>query len=158
MIPRLTSLWRNLFHKDRVDHEFTEEIQSYVDMLTEEKIRQGFTPREARRNALVEVGGVEQVQERVREIRMGQFIETAWRDVRFGVRALVHSPIFTCRNRAIARTRDRRQHCDIQCRQWSTASAFTLPRTGADRACVAHAASAKLPRPRQIFSVTRELC
>ena len=95
MIPRLTSLWRNLFHKDRVDHEFTEEIQSYVDMLTEEKIRQGFTPREARRNALVEVGGVEQVQEKVREIRMGQFIETAWRDVRFGVRALVHSPIFS---------------------------------------------------------------
>jgi predicted permease len=64
-------------------------------MVTEENIRQGLTPQEARRNALVEVGGVEQVQERVREIRMGQFIETTWRDIRFGVRALVHSPIFT---------------------------------------------------------------
>ena len=95
LIPRLTSLWRNLFHKDRVDQEFTEEIQAYLDMLTEEKIRQGLTPREARRNALVEIGGVEQVQEKVREIRMGQFIETAWRDVRFGARALVHSPIFS---------------------------------------------------------------
>ncbi|HEX7772026.1 MAG TPA: ABC transporter permease [Pyrinomonadaceae bacterium] len=95
LIPRLTSLWRNLFHKDRVDQESTEEIQSYLDMLTEAKIRQGLTPREARRNALIELGGVEQVQERVREIRMGQFIETAWRDVRLGARALVHSPIFT---------------------------------------------------------------
>jgi predicted permease len=95
LIPRLNSLWRNLFHKDRVDQEFTEEIQAYLDMVTEENIRQGFTPQEARRNALVEVGGVEQVQERVREIRMGQFIETTWRDIRFGVRALVHSPIFT---------------------------------------------------------------
>ncbi|HEU4873721.1 MAG TPA: ABC transporter permease [Pyrinomonadaceae bacterium] len=95
LIPRLTSLWRNLFHKDRVDQESTEEIQAYLDMLTEAKIRQGLTPREARRNALIELGGVEQVQERVREIRMGQFIETAWRDVRLGVRALVHSPIFT---------------------------------------------------------------
>jgi hypothetical protein len=78
-----------------VDHEFTEEIQAYLDMLTETKISQGVSPEEARRNALVELGGVEQVHEKVREIRMGQFIETAWRDIRFGVRALVHSPIFS---------------------------------------------------------------
>jgi predicted permease len=95
LIPRLSSLWRNLFHKNRVDQECSEEIQSYLDMLTEAKIRQGLTPQEARRNALVELGGVEQVQEKVRDIRMGQFIETAWRDVRLGVRTLVHSPIFT---------------------------------------------------------------
>jgi putative ABC transport system permease protein len=95
LIPRLTSLWRNLFHKDRVDQEFTEEIQAYLDMLTEANLRQGLSPQEARRNALVELGGVEQVQERVREIRMGRFIETVWRDVRTGVRALVHTPGFT---------------------------------------------------------------
>jgi putative ABC transport system permease protein len=94
LIPRLTSLWRNLFHKDRVEQESTEEIQAYLDMLTEAKISQGLTPREARRSALIELGGVEQVQESVREIRMGQFIETAWRDIRLGVRSLVHSPIF----------------------------------------------------------------
>src|SRR5215813_4408790 len=95
MIPRLTSLWRNLFHKHRVDQECSEEIQAYLDMLTEAKLRQGLSPREARRSALVEVGGVEQVEERVREIRMGSFIESVWRDVRTGVRALVHSPVFT---------------------------------------------------------------
>jgi len=95
LIPRLTSLWRNLFQKDRVDQEFSEEIQAYLDMLTEAKLRQGLSPREARRSALVEVGGVEQVEERVREIRMGSFIESVWRDVRTGVRALVHSPVFT---------------------------------------------------------------
>jgi putative ABC transport system permease protein len=95
LIHRLNSLWRNLFHKDRVDQEFSEEIQAYLDMLTEAKLRQGQSPQEARRNALLELGGVEQVEERVREIRMGQFIETAWRDVRLGIRTLVHSPIFT---------------------------------------------------------------
>jgi len=95
LIPRLTSLWRNLFHKDRVDQESSEEIQAYLDMLTEAKLRQGLSPREARRNALLELGGVEQLEERVREIRMGRFIETVWRDVRTGVRALVHSPVFT---------------------------------------------------------------
>jgi putative ABC transport system permease protein len=94
-IPRLTSLWRNLFHKDRVDQEFSEEIQAYLDMLTEAKLRQGLSPQEARRNALLELGGIDQVEERVREIRMGRFIETAWRDVRTGARALVHSPVFT---------------------------------------------------------------
>lgn len=95
LIPRMASLWCNLFHKDQVDQEFSEEIRAYLDMVTEAKIRQGLTPQEARRNALLELGGVDQVEERVREIRMGQFIETAWRDVRLGVRALVHSPIFT---------------------------------------------------------------
>jgi putative ABC transport system permease protein len=95
LIPRLTSLWRNLFHKDRVDQECSEEIQAYLDMLTEAKLRQGLSPQEARRNALLELGGVEQVEERVREIRMGRFIETVWQDVRTGVRALVHSPVFT---------------------------------------------------------------
>jgi len=95
LIPRLTRLWRNLFHKDRVDRECSEEIQAYLEMVTEAKLRQGLSPQEARRNALLELGGVEQVEERVREIRMGRFIETAWRDVRLGVRTLVHSPIFT---------------------------------------------------------------
>ena len=95
LIPRLISLWRNLLHKDCVEQEFTEELRTYLDMLTETKIRQGFTPGEARRNALVELGGVEQVHEKVREIRMGHIIETAWRDVRFGVRALVHNPVFS---------------------------------------------------------------
>ena len=94
-IPRLTSLWRNLFHKEKVDQEFSEEIQAYLDMLTEENLRQGQSPQEARRNALIELGGVEQVEERVREIRMGRFIETVWRDIRTGVRALVHTPGFT---------------------------------------------------------------
>ena len=95
LIPRLTSLWRNLLHKDRVDQEFSEEIQAYLDMLTEANLRQGLSPQAARRNALLELGGVEQVEERVREIRMGRFIESVWRDVRTGARSLVHSPVFT---------------------------------------------------------------
>ena len=95
LIPRLISLWRNLFHKDRVDQECSEEIQAYLDLLTEAQLREGVSSQEARRNALIELGGVEQVEERVREIRMGRFIETVWRDVRTGVRSLVHSPVFT---------------------------------------------------------------
>jgi putative ABC transport system permease protein len=95
LLPRLTSLLRNLLHRDRVERELAEEIQAYVEMLTEAKIREGLGPRAARRAALVELGGVEQVKEKVREVRMGSFIGTTWQDVRYGMRVLVKSPVFT---------------------------------------------------------------
>jgi len=85
LIPRLASLWRNLLHREKVEREFTEEIQAYLEMLTEAKIMEGLEPPEARRAALIELGGMEQVKERVREVRMGYFLETLWQDLRYGI-------------------------------------------------------------------------
>lgn len=90
LLSRLGSLWRNLFHKNRLDRELAEEIQTYLEMLTETKVAQGLSPEEARRAALIELGGVQQVKERVREVRMGHFLVTIWQDLRYGVRALVN--------------------------------------------------------------------
>ncbi len=95
LFPRLTSLWRNLLHRQRVELELSEEIQAYLDMLTEAKLREGLSPREARRAALVELGGVDQIKEQVREVRMGSFIEAVRQDIRYGVRVLIKSPVFT---------------------------------------------------------------
>jgi predicted permease len=94
--PRLVSLWRNLFEKDRVEQELTEEIHAYVEMLIETKIKQGLQPSEACRAAMIETGGVEQVKESVREVRMGQTLEAIWQDLRYGIRMLVKYPGFTC--------------------------------------------------------------
>src|SRR4029453_8059818 len=92
--PRLSSLWRNLLHKDRVEQELSEEVRSYLEMLIEAKVREGLKPEEARRAALIELGGVEQVKESVREIRMGQKLEAVWQDIRYGARLLLKSPGF----------------------------------------------------------------
>ncbi|HEX8719431.1 MAG TPA: ABC transporter permease [Pyrinomonadaceae bacterium] len=95
LIRRLDSLRRNLLFRERADRELAEEIQAYLELLTQAKAAEGLGPEEARRAALIELGGVEQVKERVREVRMGHFIGTVWRDLRFGVRTLLKSPAFT---------------------------------------------------------------
>ncbi len=95
ILSRLSSLWRNLVNKDRVEHELTEEVQAYLEMLAETKIAEGLDPAEARRVAFIEMGGVEQIKESVREVRMGQTINTMWQDLRYGARILLTKPGFT---------------------------------------------------------------
>src|SRR5262249_58445688 len=88
LLPRLSSLWRNLFHRSRTEQELTEELDAYLEMVVELKIKEGLNPEEARRAALIELGGREQVKEKVREVRMGYHLETLWQDVRYAARSL----------------------------------------------------------------------
>src|SRR5262245_55317201 len=92
---RLSSLWRNLFRKTQAEHELTEEVGAYLEMLIEMKIEQGIDQAEARRQALIEMGGVEQVKERVREARMGRHLEALCQDLRYGVRMLLKAPNYS---------------------------------------------------------------
>ena len=95
LLPRLSSLWRNLFHKARKEQELTEEIDAYLEMLVEQKINEGLDPAEALRAALIELGGKEQVKEKVRDARLGHQLETLWQDMRYALRMLLKHPVFT---------------------------------------------------------------
>jgi putative ABC transport system permease protein len=92
---RVSSLWRNLFYRSQVEQQLHDEVRSYLDMLAEEKVRMGISPQTAHREAVMELGGVEQVKEEVREVRIGARLETVVQDLRYGVRQLRKNPEFT---------------------------------------------------------------
>ena len=75
--------------------ELDDELRAYVESVTAEKIKQGMTPDAARRAALLETGGVEQVKEEVRDIRPGVFLQTLLQDMRYAARTLRKAPVFS---------------------------------------------------------------
>jgi predicted permease len=85
---------RGMLLKRRLDEELDEELRIHVEMQTEENVRRGMEPREARRAALVSFGGVEQVKETYRDERGLPVIETTLRDLGYGFRMLRRNPGF----------------------------------------------------------------
>ena len=69
------SRFLGLFRKNRRNAEMAEEIRQHVDLLTERNIAAGMTPDEARRAALRQFGGVEQIKEVAREQRMWRWAD-----------------------------------------------------------------------------------
>jgi len=92
---RLASLLRNLFYKEREERELDDEIRTHEQLLVDENMRAGMNPQEARRQARLELGGVEQVKEQVHEIRAGHLLETLGCDLRYAARMMLRSPVFT---------------------------------------------------------------
>jgi putative ABC transport system permease protein len=85
----------NLFRKSHTDHEFEAEMRSHLELHIQDNLHAGMSPEEARRQALLKLGGFEQTKEAYRDQRTLPFLETFFQDLRYGVRTMLRAPGFT---------------------------------------------------------------
>ncbi len=95
---KLRALWKRiagLFYSGRGDREFSDELESHIAMHVEDGVRSGLSAEEARRRALIQLGGAEQVRQSRRERRTLPMVESVARDVRYAFRTLAKHPAVT---------------------------------------------------------------
>jgi len=88
LLVKARSFLRNLFLSRRVEVDLDQEVHSHLEMLTAENIRAGMPPHQAQRAARIELGGIEQVKEQVREVGIGNWLRSVISDCRYGLRQL----------------------------------------------------------------------
>ena len=94
IFSRGRSAVRNVADRRGVERALDDELNAYVDLLIAENVRAGLSPEEARRAAMLRIGGMENVKDHVRDERPGMLLENAARDLRHGLRLLRRSPGF----------------------------------------------------------------
>jgi predicted permease len=84
-----------LFRKEPRERELADEMESHLQLHIEHNLRLGMSPAEARREAIMKLGGIEQTKENYRERRGLPLLETTFQDCRYALRLLQKNPGFT---------------------------------------------------------------
>ncbi len=92
LLKRARSAVRNLFRRNTVERELDDELRATFELLVDEKTRAGMPPSAARRAAAVELGPVESVKDRVRDVRAGALIDSLLHDMRYAIRMFHRRP------------------------------------------------------------------
>ena len=95
---RLKALWarmRGVFSRKETEREFAAELESHLCMHTDENLRRGMTEGEARRQALIQLGGLETVKQTYRERSTIPWLENRLQDLRYSFRQMRSTPKMT---------------------------------------------------------------
>jgi predicted permease len=95
LLTRLRYRWRTLIDGATLDAELDEELADHLRRMTEANITRGLTRAEATRRARLEFGAVQRYKEEARDARGLRWLEELHRDIRFALRMLAKSPVFT---------------------------------------------------------------
>ena len=87
--------FKGLFLKDARERELADELESHLQMHVDDNIRAGMSPPEARRVAVMKLGGVEQAKEAYRDRGTIPLLESMVHDLRFTLRQLRKNPAFS---------------------------------------------------------------
>jgi macrolide transport system ATP-binding/permease protein len=86
---------RSFFHPNQVDQEMQEELREHLEQQIKENIAKGMSPGEARRSAILAMGGISQIEQQCRDARGGTVLDDLMQDLRYGFRQLLRSPGFS---------------------------------------------------------------
>src|SRR5262252_8386646 len=82
-LRRMSHRLRSLMIGRRLERDFEEELQSHIEMQTEDNLRRGMAPEIARREALLKFGGIEGIKESYRDQRRPPLFEAFFADLRY---------------------------------------------------------------------------
>jgi predicted permease len=87
---------KNLFRKSKTERELQDELQAHLQLHINDNLERGMSPDEARKQAIIKLGGMEQTKELMRDQQTLPLLETFLQDTRYALRIMKKSPAFTC--------------------------------------------------------------